>query len=63
LTMRRWLLSLRAFGKSSNKERGRNTNPVPRGFAIGVVSPGTLLQNVHIQVIVTGTTTRKGRRR
>jgi hypothetical protein len=34
-----------------------------RGCAIGVVSPVSLLQNVHIQVIVTGTTTRKGRRR
>jgi hypothetical protein len=62
-TTRRCLLSLRAFGKSSNKGRGRTTNPVPRGYAIGVVSPVTLLLNVHIQVTVTGTTTRKGRRR
>jgi hypothetical protein len=58
---RRWLLSSRAFDKSSNKGKGRTTNPVPKGCAIGVVSPVTLLQNVHIQVI--GTTTRKGRRR
>jgi hypothetical protein len=30
-TTRRWLLSSRAFDKSSNKGRGRTTNPVPRG--------------------------------
>jgi hypothetical protein len=30
-TTRRWILSLRAFGKSSNKGKGRTTNPVPRG--------------------------------
>jgi hypothetical protein len=34
--------------KCSSKERGRTTNPVPRGFATGVVSLVTLLQNVHI---------------
>jgi hypothetical protein len=62
-TTRRWLLSSRAFDKSSSKGRGRITNPDPRGCAIGVVSPVTLLQNVHIQVTVTGTMTRKGRRR
>jgi hypothetical protein len=50
-------------GKSSNKGRGRTTNPAPRGFATGVVSPIILLLNVHIQVIVTGTTIRKVRRR
>jgi hypothetical protein len=38
-TTRRWLLSLRAFGKYSSKGRGRTSNPVPRGFATGVVSP------------------------
>jgi hypothetical protein len=62
-TTRRWLLSSRAFDKSSSKGMGRITNPDPRGCAIGVVSPVPLLQNVHIQVTVTGTTTRKGRRR
>ena len=62
-TTRRWLLSSRASGKFSSKGRGRTTNPAPRGFATGVVSPVTLLLNVHIQVTVTGTTTRKGRRR
>jgi hypothetical protein len=62
LTTRRWLLSLRASVKSSSKGRGRSTNPAPRGFATGVVSPVIILLNVHMQVIVTGTTTRKGRR-
>jgi hypothetical protein len=61
--MRRWLLSSRASGKSSSKGRERTINPSPRGFATGVVSPVTLLLNVHIQVKVTGTTTRKRRRR
>jgi hypothetical protein len=55
-------LIIRAFDKSSNKGRGRTTSPVLRGCAIGVVSPFTLSQNVHIQVTVTGTTTRRGRK-
>jgi hypothetical protein len=38
LTMKRWLLSSRASGKSSNKGRGRTTNPAPREFATSVVS-------------------------
>jgi hypothetical protein len=58
-TTRRWLVSLRAFVKSSNKGRRRTTSPVPRGCATGVVSPVTSLQNVHIQVTVTGMKTRK----
>jgi hypothetical protein len=41
-------LSLRAFGKSSKKGRGRTTSPVLRGCVTGVVSPVTLLLNVHI---------------
>jgi hypothetical protein len=41
-TMSRWILSSRAFGKSSNKERGRTRSLAPRGFATGVVSPITL---------------------
>jgi hypothetical protein len=41
-TMRRWLLSLRAFGKSSNKGREKIASPVPRGCATSVVSPVTL---------------------
>jgi hypothetical protein len=55
------LLSSRAFGKSSSKGKGRTTNHVPRGFATGMVSPVTSLQNVHIQVTATGTKTRKGK--
>jgi hypothetical protein len=45
--MRRWLLSSKASGKSSSKGRGRTINPTPRGFAIGVVSPVTLLLNPY----------------
>jgi hypothetical protein len=56
-------LIIKSFWQILKQRKGRTTNPVPRGFAIGVVSPVTLLQNVHIQVTVTGTTTRKGRRR
>jgi hypothetical protein len=62
-TMRRWLLSLRAFAKSSSKGGGRTTSPAPKGCATGVVSPVTLLLNVHILVKVTGMKTRRGRRR
>jgi hypothetical protein len=62
LTIRKWLLSLSASGKSSSKGRGRSTNPASRGFATGVVSLVTILLNVHMQVIVTEMTTRKGRR-
>jgi hypothetical protein len=37
-----------------HKGGGRTTSPAPRKFATGVVSPVTLLQNVHYQVTVTG---------
>src|SRR5699024_8565203 len=63
LTTMKWLLSSSASGKSSSNERGRTTNPAPRGFATDVVSPVTILLNVHIHVIVIRTITRKGRRR
>jgi hypothetical protein len=63
LTTTKWLLLLRASGKSSSNERGRTTNPAPRGSAIGVVSLVITLLNVHTEVIVTGTMTIKGRRR
>jgi hypothetical protein len=63
LTTRRWLLSLRAFDKSSNKGMGRTINPIPRGWATSVVSPVISLQNVHIKVTVTRTTTRKGKKK
>jgi hypothetical protein len=61
--MRRWLLSLRASSKSSNKGRERNTNTAQRGFATGVVSLVIILLNVHMQMKMIGTMTRKGRRR
>jgi hypothetical protein len=61
LTMRRCLLSLRVSDKSSSKVKGMSTNPAPRGFATDVVSPVTILLNVHMQVILTGMKTRKGR--
>jgi hypothetical protein len=41
-TTRRWLLSSRAFDKSSSKGRGRTANPIPRECATGVVSLVTL---------------------
>jgi hypothetical protein len=63
LTTTKWLLSLKAFSKSSSKGRGRSTNLAPRGVATNVVSPVIILLNVHMQVTVTGTTTRNGRRR
>jgi hypothetical protein len=56
-------LIIRSFRKSLNKGRRRTTSPVPRGCATGVVSPIILLLNVHIQVTVTGMTTRRGRKR
>jgi hypothetical protein len=43
--------------------RGRTTNRAPKGCATNVVSPVISLQNVQCQVKVTGTTTRRGRRR
>jgi hypothetical protein len=55
-------LIIKSFRKIPKQRKGRTINPAPRGFATGVVSPVILLLNVHIQVIVTGTITRKGRR-
>jgi hypothetical protein len=64
-TMRRWRSSSRASAKSSSKERGKITSPVPRRFATNVVSPVILSLNVHCLVIVIGKTTRgeRGRKR
>jgi hypothetical protein len=45
------------------KQRGRTTNPAPRGCATSVVSPVILSLNALCLVIVTGTTTRRGGRR
>jgi hypothetical protein len=56
-------LIIKSFRQILKQKRGRTTNPTPRGFAIGVVSLVILSLNVHIQVIVTGTTIRKGRKR
>jgi hypothetical protein len=41
-TTSRWLSSVRAFDKSSNKRRGRTTSPIPKGCATCVVSLVTL---------------------
>jgi hypothetical protein len=54
-------LIIKSFRQILKQRKGRTTNPTPRGFATGVVSPVIILLNVHIQVTVTGTTTRKGR--
>jgi hypothetical protein len=54
-------LIIKSFRKILKQRKGRTTSPDPRGCVIGVVSLVTLLPNVHIQVTVTGTTTRKGR--
>jgi hypothetical protein len=56
-------LIIKSFRKILKQKKGKDYKPAPKGFAIGVVSPITLLLNVHIQVTVTGATTRKGRRR
>jgi hypothetical protein len=49
--------------KSFRQFLGRITSPAPKGCATDVVSPVISLQNVHIQVKVTGTTTRRERRK
>jgi hypothetical protein len=55
-------LIIKNFRQILKQRKGKDyKNPAPRGFASGMVSPVTILLNVHIQVIVTGTTTRKGR--
>jgi hypothetical protein len=60
--MRRWRSSSRASVKFSSNRGGRITSPAPRRCATSVVSPVILLLNVQFQVIVTGVTTRRGRR-
>jgi hypothetical protein len=61
--MRRWPSLSRVSGKFSSNGRGRTTNPIPRGFAIGVVRSVTTLLNVHMVVIVIGTRTTKGKKK
>jgi hypothetical protein len=55
-------LIIKSFWQILKQRNGKDTNLTPRGFSTDVVSPVTILLNVHIQVIVTGTMTRKGRR-
>jgi hypothetical protein len=54
---------IKSFRQILKQRKGRIISPVPRGYATGVVSLVTLLLNVHIQVIVIGTKTRRGRRK
>jgi hypothetical protein len=56
-------LIIKSFWKILKQRKGMNTISSLKGFATDVVSLVTILLNVHIQVIVTGTTTRKGRRK
>jgi hypothetical protein len=55
-------LIIKSFRQILKQKKGRTTSPVPRECATCVVSPVTLLLNVHIQVTVTGTMTRRGRK-
>jgi hypothetical protein len=54
-------LIIKSFRQILKQRRGRTTNPAPRKCATSVVSPVTLLQNVHYQVTATGITTRRAR--
>jgi hypothetical protein len=56
-------LIIKSFCQILKQRRGRITSLAPRRFATSVVSPVTLLLNVHYQVIVTGTMTRRGEER
>jgi hypothetical protein len=56
-------LIIKSFWQILKQRKGKDYKLVPRGCAIGVVSPITLLLNVLIQVTGTGTTTRRGRKR
>jgi hypothetical protein len=57
------VLIIKSFRQILKQRRGRITSPAPRKFATSVVSPVISLQNVHYQVIVTGTMTRRERGR
>jgi hypothetical protein len=52
-------LVIKSFWQIMKQRKGKDYKPRSKGFATGVVSPVILLLNVHIQVIVTGTTIRK----
>jgi hypothetical protein len=56
-------LIIKSFRQILKQRRGRTTSPAPKGCATGMVSPVTLLQNVHILVKVTETKTKRVRRR
>jgi hypothetical protein len=57
-------LIIKSFQQTLEQRKGKEYKPPhPKGFATDVVSSVTILLNVHKQVIVTGTMTRKGRRR
>jgi hypothetical protein len=56
-------LIIKSFRQILKQKKGRNTISYLKGFATDVVSLVTILLNVHMQVIVIGTTTRKGRRK
>jgi hypothetical protein len=56
-------LIIKSFRQILKQRKGKDYKHSPRGFATSVVSPVTILLNVYVQVIVTGTTTRKGRRK
>jgi hypothetical protein len=55
-------LIIKSFRQILKQKRGRTTNPAPRGCATNVVSLVILSLNVLCLVIVTGATTRRGRR-
>jgi hypothetical protein len=56
-------LMIKSFRQILKQRRGKDYSPAPKGCTTGVVSPVISLLNIHIQVKVTGTTTRRGRRR
>jgi hypothetical protein len=56
-------LIIKSFRQILKQRRGRTISPAPKGCAIGVVSLVISLQNVHIQVKVTGATTIRERRK
>jgi hypothetical protein len=54
---------IKSFRQILKQRRGRTTSPAPKGCATGVVSSITSSLNVHTLVKVTGTKTRRGKRR
>jgi hypothetical protein len=54
-------LIIKSFRQILKQRRGKDYKSAPRKCATSVVSPVTLLQNVHYQVTVTGITTRRVR--